>query len=317
LCIGDKACAAKGERAPSIFYSGLMDLPNGLRKYDCVGVGAVAVVLRISHEIVVKYPRIIECERFQREVEFYRLLDSREPCPDIVECFLVLPNAIFLSYCSTNNLHQRFLSRQIRETTEDDPGRVIDVTAKDDIGTICRWLQQLVSATAFLEKLFIAHNDLHPRNLLLDKYLNMKLSDFDSSGKIGEDLPGAPAPYARVLNHGPNRGGFGLCGARTEQFAIGSILFFMLYGHEPYEDTCLSGDEVGNRFQDMRFPELGEDVLEKIVQKCWFARFQSMGALESEVLASTAEVATRVEASQVKSAKEKETIKELLRSGLF
>ena len=28
-------------------------------------------------------------------------------------------------------------------------------------------------------------------------------------------------------------------GARTELFAIGSILYFMLRGYEPYEDTCL------------------------------------------------------------------------------
>jgi serine/threonine protein kinase len=294
-----------------------MDLPNRLRKYDCVGVGAVAVVLRISHEIVVKYPRSIQDERFKREVEFYRLLDSQEPCPDIVECFLVLPNAIFLSYCSANNLHERFLSRQIREPTEEYPGRVTSVTVKDDIGTVGRWLQQLVSAAAFLEKLCIAHNDLHPRNLLLDQYLNLKLSDFDSSGKIGQDFPGAPAPYARVLNHGLNKGGFGRCGARTEQFAIGSILYSMLYGYEPYEDTYLDGDEIINRFQDMRFPELGEDVLEKIVQKCWFEQFQSMSALKSEVLASTSDIATKMEVSQVESAKEKETCKELLRSGLF
>lgn len=39
-----------------------MDLPKELRQYDCVGVGAVAVVLRISNQIVVKYPRRIKDE---------------------------------------------------------------------------------------------------------------------------------------------------------------------------------------------------------------------------------------------------------------
>lgn len=294
-----------------------MDLPKGLRKYDCVGVGAVAVVLRISREIVVKYPRSIESERFKHEVEFYRLLDSQEPCSDIVQCFLVLPNAIFLSYCSGNSLYQRFLSRQIREPTEDNIGRVIGISAKDDIGTISRWLQQLISAAAFLERLCIAHNDLHPRNLLLDQCLNMKLSDFDSFGKIGDDLPGAAAPYARVLNYGPNKGGFGQCGARTEQFAIGSILYFMIFGFEPYEDTYLDGDEIIDRFQGMQFPELGEDVLEKIVYKCWFGHFQSINALQSEVLTSTSHTASKVEVFQVESAKGKETCKELVRSALF
>jgi hypothetical protein len=57
-------------------YSDVMDLPKGLRKYDYVGVGAIAVVLYISREIVVKYLRSIKSERFKHEVEFYRLLDS-------------------------------------------------------------------------------------------------------------------------------------------------------------------------------------------------------------------------------------------------
>lgn len=91
----------------------------------------------------------------------------------------------------------------------------------------------------------------------------------------------------------------------------------MLYGHEPYEDTDVDADEIIDRFQDMRFPELRDTVLKKNVQKCWFEQFQSMDALESEVLASTSDVATEVEVAQVERAKEKEIYKELSRSGLF
>jgi hypothetical protein len=57
-------------------YSDMMDLSKELRKYDYIGVGAIAVVLRISREIVVKYLRSIKSERFKYEVKFYRLLDS-------------------------------------------------------------------------------------------------------------------------------------------------------------------------------------------------------------------------------------------------
>jgi hypothetical protein len=39
----------------------------------------------------------------------------------------------------------------------------------------------------------------------------------------------------------------------------------MLFSYELYKDTYLDGDEIINRFQDIRFPKLGEDVLEKIV----------------------------------------------------
>jgi hypothetical protein len=91
----------------------------------------------------------------------------------------------------------------------------------------------------------------------------------------------------------------------------------MLFGYELYKDTYLDADEIINTFQDMRFPELGEDVLEKIVQRCWFEQFQSLSALKSEVLASTSDVATKVEVFQIESGKEQEACKELVRSTFF
>ena len=48
-----------------------MDLSKELRKYDCVNVGAVTVVLYMNREIVVKYSRNIKSERFKHEIEFY------------------------------------------------------------------------------------------------------------------------------------------------------------------------------------------------------------------------------------------------------
>jgi hypothetical protein len=61
-----------------------MDLLKGLRKYNYIGVGAVVIILHISREIMMKYPRSIKSERFKHKVEFYQLLDSQESCPNIV-----------------------------------------------------------------------------------------------------------------------------------------------------------------------------------------------------------------------------------------
>ncbi|PGH08878.1 hypothetical protein AJ80_07750 [Polytolypa hystricis UAMH7299] len=52
-------------------------------------------------------------------------------------------------------------------------------------------------------------------------------------------------------------GTYGLCGARTKQFAVGTLLYFMLYGHEPYEYLDLkdqNSEELDRRFQDMELP---------------------------------------------------------------
>jgi hypothetical protein len=39
----------------------------------------------------------------------------------------------------------------------------------------------------------------------------------------------------------------------------------MLFSYKLYKDIYLDNDEIINRFQDIRFPKLGEDVLEKII----------------------------------------------------
>ena len=125
-----------------------------------------------------------------------------------------------------------------------------------------------------------AHNDLHPRNLLFDERLNLKLTDFDSCTKIGDDYLGAPPPYARVLNDGPDQGCFGYCGARTEQFAIGSILYIMLYGHEPFENTDIDSVELVDRFRFLQLPELRNGPLQNLVWKCWLGKFPTIKDLE-------------------------------------
>lgn len=192
-----------------------MNVPKSLQKHEFLGSGTTAFVFRINQAIVVKYPKDKNNECFQAEVDFYKDLKSQSSSPDIVECFLLHPNAIFLQYCENGSLHSRLLSRQVRIPAQDQPGKVVSVSELEDDSLISRWLTQLTSAAAFIESLGLAHNDIHPRNLLLDQQLNMKLSDFDSVTKTGDDFLGAPAPYARILNSGPDRGTFGSCGART------------------------------------------------------------------------------------------------------
>lgn len=288
-----------------------MNVPKGLQKHEYLGSGSTALVYRINETIVVKYPRSTKDKRFQKELDFYERLKSLTSPPDIVKCYFVHSSAIFLQYCAEGNLHSRLLERQERQRR-----RVVSVSTYEDDSLISRWLIQLTSAAAFLESVDLAHNDIHPRNLLLDQQLSMKLSDFDSVRKTGDDFPGAPAPYARILNREPDKGTFGSCGARTEQFAIGTILYFMIYGHEPYEDTELDDDEITDRFRDMQFPRLRDRFLELIIRKCWFGEFPSMSSLKSEVHDRLSGTITHMEVTEVKMEEIQAECDALVRFGL-
>ncbi|KAF9887792.1 hypothetical protein FE257_009598 [Aspergillus nanangensis] len=76
---------------------------------------------------------------------------------------------------------------------------------------------------------------------------------------IGQPLEGTLPPRAIPILAGPLKGTYGLCSARTEQFAVETLLYFMVYGHEPYDDMILSAAEWDRRFGEMEFPELNRN----------------------------------------------------------
>lgn len=140
-------------------------------------------------------------------------------------------------------------------------------------------MNDLAQAVAFLESLNLAHGDLRPENILLDRN-RLKLSDFDSTAKIGANYEACMAPYGRILNSNEidqgASGTSGFLGSRTEQFALGSLFYLINYGFEVYGDRCLTedpyehGPKVVDLLQNMDFPELnGNLLIDNIIQKCW------------------------------------------------
>lgn len=118
------------------------------------------------------------------------------------------------------------------------------------------WMNDLAQAIAFLESLNLAHGDLRPENILLDRD-RLKVSDFDCTAEIGTDFEACMAPYGRILNSDEpdqgRRGSSGFLGPRTEQFALGSLFYLINYGFEVYGDRCLTDNpnEHGRKVVDL------------------------------------------------------------------
>lgn len=142
---------------------------------------------------------------------------------------------------------------------------------------------ELSGAVAWLESLDLVHGDLRPENLVLDGGDHLKLVDFDCVEKIGTKSCGRPPPWARLLGQeaGHQKGTWGINGPQTEQFAIGSILYTMTRGHEPYEGQE-RGSNIIRRLQNMDFPELGNDWLDMIIYRCWRGLYESVESLAKE-----------------------------------
>ncbi|KAF3896467.1 Hormonally upregulated Neu-associated kinase [Trichophyton interdigitale] len=259
---------------------------DALHKHNWLGGGGAAYVYHVSPTIAVKTVRLdlsdrekesFEEHQLTKDIAFYRLLNERQDrCPHIVECFLILPDHLFLSFCSNGAIGRRYYERQEREN-DHLFGRLLGVKGYEHLALVARWVQQLTSALEYVEKLGYCHNDLRPGNCLLDARLNLKLTDFGCATTIGQYLECTGAPWAARLSGGPLQGTFGLCSARTEQFALGSMVYFLVYGHEPHEEKNLEGPELIRRFDKMELPELNRhEVFDGLIWGCWYNVYPTM-----------------------------------------
>ncbi|EZF36206.1 serine/threonine protein kinase [Trichophyton interdigitale H6] len=298
-----------------------------IRRKHGVGCGAKAIIHKASETIVVKVPHstalAADKNPISAEVKFYnRMFEEKGRCLDIVECFIALPNFIFLSYCCNDTVGRRFSNYQERELLPSGlHGRLMSVKQYEDPALIARWIQQLSSALAFVEKLGYTHNDQHLGNCLLDKNLNLKLCDFDRATTIGQFLESFIEPWAIKLTSGPLIDTYGLTSARTEQFAVGTFLYSMVYGHEPYEDIHLredNPDELFRRFRNMEFPDLNRhEVFDELISACWHNVYPTMALLDYDFKRKTKDIASPANYEVINYAKEKHACVSMIRRGLL
>lgn len=153
------------------------------------------------------------------------------------------------------------------------------------------WMNDLTHAVAFLESLNLAHGDLRPDNILLDRN-RLKLSDFDRTAPIGSPFETCLEPYGRVLSDGESDQGecgtAGFLGPRTEQFALGSLFYLINYGMDVYGDQPLVDDrkergiKLEQILQNMELPVLNDEpIIDDIIHKCWQNQYKSIAELAS------------------------------------
>ena len=238
--------------------------------------GNLGWVYKINDRIAVKIPRSENDERFQNEIRAFGILTQHTPCPNIVQTFLCVPQAIFLPFFPGGTLEQRIIGSQNR-----NGHRVVGVLKSEPVTLTMRWAIEISTAVAWLESIGYVHGDMAPRNLVLDENDHLKLIDFEDLAKIGTESKGSHPPWARLQGPeaGNEKGTFGQSGPRTEQFAVGSLIYLITRGFEPYEDHDFGsehGPTVVDLLQAMEYPELSANALDNLIKRCWEGAFASL-----------------------------------------
>lgn len=200
----------------------------------------------------------VATESMSTEKQILSLIDHK-PHPNILQALLVVPEGIFFPrMCST--LDDRvvgFRDLHYPECYASEPLKL-------------QWIGQIISAAAWLESLGFVHGDLTPRNLLLDRRDNIKLTDFGESVRIGEwSQCGAPPHVPWVFETRDHR---------SEQYAIGWTIHD-IYCSLPAD---FEGPDDFEEWDRVRFPAVGDLPVGRIIQRCWHLQYGSLSALESD-----------------------------------
>ncbi|GAV81448.1 Pkinase domain-containing protein/NAF domain-containing protein [Cephalotus follicularis] len=167
-------------------------------------------------------------EQIKREIATMKLIKH----PHVVRLYEVMGSRtkvfIVLEFVTGGELFDKIVSPV-------NHGRMSEEEAR-------RYFQQLINAVDYCHSRGVYHRDLKPENLLLDYYGNLKVSDFGLSAlsqQVRDDgllhttcgTPNYVAP--EVLNDR------GYDGATADLWSCGVILYVLLAGYLPFDDSNL------------------------------------------------------------------------------
>jgi len=134
-------------------------------------------------------------------------------------------------------------------------------------GEACKFFQQILSGIEYLHKLRIVHRDLKPENLLLDNKKDIKIVDFGLSniygkGELLKTACGSPCYAAPEMI-----GGKKYSGVMVDIWSSGIILFAMLCGYLPFEDT--NSEALYKKITEGKFsiPNMVSDAAKDLIRK--------------------------------------------------
>lgn len=136
-------------------------------------------------------------------------------------------------------------------------GDAIQVSCTTDLD-----LLPVLSLAQFLHSREVIHCDIKPDNFLLDQNLDLKICDFAGSSLRGSKalVCGSTRFWRPTLPQTP-------CEAQDDIFALGSTIYTILTGNEPFGD--LESADVEIRFSSAEFPDTSNLPFDEAMQSCW------------------------------------------------
>ncbi|KAL2349853.1 kinase-like domain-containing protein [Cryomyces antarcticus] len=140
-----------------------------------------------------------------------------------------------------------------------------------------RWIRQAAEAVAYIHTKGVTHCDIRLENLLLDRNFDIKLCDFQGIYRApnGQILEGFSCESIKYFFPRPNPLH---ADQKTDIFALGTAIYQIMQGHEPYPqlDSQRDREEITSLYRAGHFPsDLGVEFGGEVVMACWNAEYDS------------------------------------------
>lgn len=241
-------------------------VPSSVKRV--ITIGSSCWVGEVDDWTVLKYPhdRGVEIDRFQTE---YKILSILGQHPRIISLKRYTNEGLYLERAINGDLHDL-------------------LTNNPTISLLQRltWCRQAAEAVAYTHSKRVLHCDIRPRNLLLDKDLNLKLADFqgkhlsDDGEVLLNGFSSEPSKFSCPRDL-PD-----YADIKTDLFALGSTIYFIMMGHDVYPDVSDqdegSDEEVQRRFRARQFPQESYGC-STITAKCWGQEYNSAREIVQDI----------------------------------
>jgi len=260
-------------------------LPNGV---ECIiACGSNSLIGLVDEDTVLKYPNLPPSKPSgldARGERIYRFIRKEQ------NDGLAIEGQIF----ETLGQHPRFIGFKGNHTDGLllEHARNGSVTSYLDINNLysstqdrLKWALQAVEGVAEMHKHGVLHCNIHTNNMLLDDNLDIKLCDFQGkllnpNGTIRLDGPSSEDVKSSMPRSDPNT-----ATQKTDIFALGSAIYFMMEGHPPFEELDPSDDaeQIVDKFRSRQFPALSEVLVGEVVHKCWAGQYETAEEIKCDL----------------------------------
>ncbi len=189
-------------------------------------------------------------QNLAREVEIYQRLPKRHD--RLIRMISYSEEGLILEYMPNGNLREYLES----------------YASKINLCQRLQWAAEAAEALQLVHSHNIIHCDVKPENFLLDSQLRLRIVDFSGSRIDGERssvLENTRFFLPRPWNEP--------CTILTDLFALGSSIYEIMTGSQPYKE--LMDDEVESRYKKRHFPVVDDIPCGNIIKKCWLSEFNS------------------------------------------